>query len=101
MSIRLMCKLLLGTEVLDDHCTCSFSSISRNPPVTGVIEGEGTITILTMFPAALKGNKPRQFTLWFDAAFVPHVGKLERLPIILVPDDLVGHSKAAFRIGKI
>ena len=101
MSITLMCKLLHGTEVLDEGCTCNFSRIERNPPLTGPIEGEGTITILTMFPLGVRGKDPRQFTLTFDAAIVPHVGNLDKIPIILIPDDLFSHTKAPFKIGKV
>ena len=101
MSITFLCTLLNGDEVLDDHCTCTFSRISRESPLAGELEGEGSISILKLWPFELRGKEPRQFTLLFDAAITREAGKLEKVPIVLVPDDLVGGTTAAFRIGTI
>ncbi len=101
MAITLKCKLLHGSQVLDESTTCTFSWIQRNPPITGAIEGEGTITILTMFPLSSRGTKPHQFMLLFKSAFVSGVGELEEIPIILIPDDLIGQVTANFKIGKV
>lgn len=96
-----MCTLLNGPQVLDDHCTCTFSRISAASMFADKLEGEGSISILTLWPFELRGSRPRQFTLRFKGAFVPQVGKLEDVPIVLIPDDLVGSRTATFRIGRI
>ena len=101
MPITFLCKLLNGAEVLDDRCTCTFSRISRESPLAGKLEGEGSISIMKLWPFEHSGKEPRQFTLRFEHAIAPHVGKIEDVPIILVPDDLVGGTTAAFRIGTI
>lgn len=101
MALTFLCTLLNGAQVLDDHCTCTFSRISAASMLGGKLEGEGSITILTLWPFELRGSQPRQFTLHFENAFVPHVGKIEEVPIVLVPDHLVGRATAAFRIGTV
>jgi len=101
MAINFLCKLLDGVEVLDDHCTCTFSWISRESPLAGELEGEGSISILKLWPFELRGKEPRQFTLLFDAVITREAGKLEKVPIVLVPDDLVGSRTATFKIGMI
>jgi hypothetical protein len=100
MSISFLCKLWHGNKVLDENSTCTFSWIRKNPD-TGVIEGEGTLTILTLMPFELRGKEIRQFILSFDAAFVVGLGKLDKIPILLVPDDLVGKATTAFRVGTL
>lgn len=101
MPITFLCKLLHGAEVIDDHCTCTFSRISRESPLAGKLEGEGSISILKLWPFELRGKEPRQFTLRFESAILPHIGKLDEVPIVLVPDDLAGRTTAAFRIGTV
>lgn len=100
MSIALLCKLWHGNKVLDENSKCTFSWIRKNPD-TGVIEGEGTLTILTLMPFELRGKEIRQFLLSFDSAFVVGIGKLDRIPILLIPNGLVGQAAVAFRIGTI
>jgi hypothetical protein len=101
MALTFLCKLLNGAQVLDDHCTCTFSKLSRESMLGGKFDGEGSISILAMWPFELRGKEPRQFTLRFEGVVVEHVGKVEEVPIVLVPDDLVGSRTAAFRIGTV
>lgn len=99
--MTLLCSLLAGGKVIDGNCTCTFSRISGQTMFGGKLEGEGSIRIMKMLPFELQGKEPRQFSLRFEAAIVPGVGKLEEVPIILVPDDLDGVTTASFRIGKL
>ncbi len=99
--MTLLCSLLAGGKVIDGNCNCTFSRISGQTMFGGKLEGEGSVRVMKMLPFELRGKEPRQFALRFEATIVPGVGKLEEVPIILVPDDLVGRTAAAFRIGTI